>query len=764
MKPIRLSWSNIHSYHGEHSIEFDGLRVVGVSGSNGSGKSTALVDIPTWICWGKTRAGADSIIAPGENHAWSEFIFELAGVRYRVKRQKDAKRSTLSFCSFDGGAWVPLDGPNMAETQQRIEKWTGLNYDLATRTVWSVQGEADKFSGDAPADRKGTLLHLLDADYWEEQAVKLRKQLQALTAEQTALVSRYELARLNADEAEGLRAKIIEIAAKVESAEAGLYSAQESLQAAQEARSALQAEHVGVEARRRELARLEAAVDDKRADESRLRLELITIGKQIAGAEGLTTSIAAAEIAETNAAAYEALRQQDDALLREAETLKTAAATAHREHKSACQALFDKIAAARREHNAAIARTEDKLDLLSEQAQVIEQVPCTEQRFWLLTTSEPPKGVDLAGACPLLAIAREARDLLPETEKLLATVKQHDPATEDEKKLATLEEEKPWGEAETRLANIPEDRLAVGYLPGDHEKARKLASTLPDLRKQQADLAGHVARKEETQKQLDALAKDLAKATTERDEAAEHPDLKRDWRRELSDAGDDVLVRETLVEVTRKEIAEAEKQRAVMQERLERAESAGKEAEALAGEIAEAKARAHRLTLLEESCGKKGLPQWIIEGALPQLQDAANDFLRELSDGRFAVSLVTQAPTKRGTTVETLDIVVSDADGPRPLETFSGGEKVRINLALRMGLTGLLSHRAGVRLQMAVWDEPSLGLDNEGVDALVQCVPVVAKRLDFLGIVFHDQRLKGRFEQEAKVWKDSIGSHLEVQA
>lgn len=771
MKPISLTVSDLHSYQGEHSMQFEGLRVVGISGPNGSAKSSFFSDAPLFAIFGATRAGRDSIIRHGAENARAEFVFELGGEVYRVIRQHGRKRSTLSFCRQIGDAWEPLDGASIPETQARIEKTTGLTYDLATRTVWSLQGEADRFAKDPPADRKGTLLHLLDADYWEEQAGKARRELASLAAENAALTSRHELKCMEAEEAEVARTRIAELEQEIARATESLTTAQKALQDAQETRGALQAEHVGVEARGRELARLEAAVDSTRDEMRIVQSDLQDVAKWLKGIDDLSTRISKAQAAEKTVTRQEGRRQRDEELRREAQRLESDARTAHREHKTACQALADKIDGAIREQHQKVGRAEEKVVGLAEQVKVMAQVPCADCD-WCPVLPEPLHDAwepqtddtrDLAGTCPLLKIAREAQALLPETRELARIARDAKPWADDEKNLRALEEQKPWEAAEARLAAIPDEGMAIGYDSATHLTAKRAAAELPDLRQQQGDCAGHKATQAATQKRLDALMLELGKASEARDKAAEDPDLERNWDAEIMAATRATLDAEGAVACERTAIAELGKDRAVTEDALARAEAAGTEAEALAGQIADAKSRAHRLEILEASCGKRGLPQWIIEEALPMLQEAANGFLAELSDGRFAVSLVTQAETKKGTIIETLDVVVSDSDGPRPLETFSGGEKVRINLALRMGLTALLSQRAGVRLRMSVLDEPSDGLSDEGIDALADCLGRIGKRLDFLGVVSHDTRLRDRFDQRIVVSRDENGwSQLEV--
>jgi exonuclease SbcC len=96
-----------------------------------------------------------------------------------------------------------------------------------------------------------------------------------------------------------------------------------------------------------------------------------------------------------------------------------------------------------------------------------------------------------------------------------------------------------------------------------------------------------------------------------------------------------------------------------------------------------------RFKQLERAFGKDGVPALLIEQALPQIEEKANEILDRLSSGGMAVRFVTQAAYKdkrRDDMKETLDIQISDASGTRDYEMYSGGEAFRVNFAIRLAL------------------------------------------------------------------------------
>ena len=99
----------------------------------------------------------------------------------------------------------------------------------------------------------------------------------------------------------------------------------------------------------------------------------------------------------------------------------------------------------------------------------------------------------------------------------------------------------------------------------------------------------------------------------------------------------------------------------------------------------------------------------MIERAVPQIQEIANDLLSKLTDNRMALKLeLREGRLDRLTGVpsEELDIRVSDEVGTRSYETFSGGEAFRIDFTLRIALSKLLASRSGAPLPCLLYTSP----------------------------------------------------------
>ncbi len=188
-----------------------------------------------------------------------------------------------------------------------------------------------------------------------------------------------------------------------------------------------------------------------------------------------------------------------------------------------------------------------------------------------------------------------------------------------------------------------------------------------------------------------------------------------------------------------------QQQRGVIEERLRGAEQAGREAEELRAALREGERRLQVLKVLAQAYGKSGIPALLIEQAVPDLEAVANDVLSVLSDGRMSLALRCQKETKAKTIQETLDIVIEDERGERSYENFSGGEAMRVDLALRIALSVLLASRAGARCELLVLDEAAAPLDAQGRAQFVECLQRVAERFATILVITHVEELKDLF-------------------
>jgi exonuclease SbcC len=168
---------------------------------------------------------------------------------------------------------------------------------------------------------------------------------------------------------------------------------------------------------------------------------------------------------------------------------------------------------------------------------------------------------------------------------------------------------------------------------------------------------------------------------------------------------------------------------------------------------------------LAKAFGKNGLQTLMIENVLPQLEAQTNQILARLTGNQLHVQFLTQRAGK-GTKkrqqklIDTLDIIISDARGSRPYETYSGGEAFRINFSIRLALARLLAQRAGTALQMLIVDEGFGTQDAEGCDRLIAAINAIAPDFACILTVTHMPQFKEAFQHRIEVRKTEEGSRL----
>jgi DNA repair protein SbcC/Rad50 len=175
---------------------------------------------------------------------------------------------------------------------------------------------------------------------------------------------------------------------------------------------------------------------------------------------------------------------------------------------------------------------------------------------------------------------------------------------------------------------------------------------------------------------------------------------------------------------------------------------------------------------LSKAFGKNGIQALVIENILPQLEAESNQILSKLSNNQFHVQFITQKATKASRTkkasvksakyIDTLDIVIGDANGTRSYETYSGGEAFRINFSIRLALAKLLSQRAGTPLQMLIVDEGFGTQDREGCDRLIAAINAISSDFACILTVTHMPQFREAFQTRIEVHKTAQGSQLQV--
>lgn len=143
----------------------------------------------------------------------------------------------------------------------------------------------------------------------------------------------------------------------------------------------------------------------------------------------------------------------------------------------------------------------------------------------------------------------------------------------------------------------------------------------------------------------------------------------------------------------------------------------------------------------------KGIPTMIIHTILDDLQLEANKVLEEIRPG-LALQFVIDDNDK-----DVLKIVYSVNGRQRKYGLLSGGQKMFVAFALRLGLSIVIQQRLNVKIGFLALDEVDQPFDQAGQDAFVEAVRHYQDRYKIF-VVTHNDRLKDKFSHAILVEND----------
>ena len=231
MKILKISFQNLNSLKGKHSIDLENgplgeAGIFAITGPTGAGKST-LLDAITLALFGKaaryeTEANPGEMMTRGTGECSAEVLFECSQGRYTAKwnrarahrnpegKLQNPKREIAKAPSGEADSGEIL-AEKVREADTLIESLTGLDYHRFLRSVLLAQGRFKEFL-DANDNERGDLLEKITGteiysqisqkafDFEREHAKKIEEA--ALKMGGVELKTEDELSALNEQKAE----------------------------------------------------------------------------------------------------------------------------------------------------------------------------------------------------------------------------------------------------------------------------------------------------------------------------------------------------------------------------------------------------------------------------------------------------------------------------------------------------------------------------------------------------------------------------------
>lgn len=723
MIPVRLKLSNFTSY-GENppELDFTKFKLAAISGLNGAGKSS-LLDAITWCVWGQSRAGdsSDALIHSGASNMFVEFEFELDGHNFTIKRLRSKKGGGQSSLEFWSGSTSSPQVHNLTEgtikaTQEKIIQALHLTFDTFTNSSYLRQGHADEFTTKGPTDRKRILTEILGLDHYDILEEKAKEKIKQIQTDLTLL--EYQLLDIEAELSRKDESKEKKILAekKISDVENDASKIEKELKDAQEAKASLIAASEQQNKLKQTLLSLQSELDD-----------ILTQGKSRAERiKKLEEELADLPIF--------------DEKLKELKVLE-------KEREEYLKALQKKLEL---ENQLTIVKSsvalkgQEKRNLEKKIIELKSHIKDLEKEFAKCPTCGQEIGKDKKQIVTS-DLRLKIKDLNAEGDNIKTTA--------EDTQILKLQKEIDAIRLDDK--NYKETLQKLGELQSLQERKEKLIAaqaTLESEKQVVLDLRLLFKNKKTQIEKLDMEVKKL-------------PDLADNLNNLI------ISVNKKAAELGSLRLEEKEArnllgQAAALISRVEQLEK-------VAVQKKDEKNRLHKEKQIYEELahafGKKGIQAMIIEAAIPEIEQEANQLLGRLTEDRMKVSLQTQRETKtklesgeKGI-VETLDIIISDEMGERIYENFSGGEQFRVNFSIRLAISKLLTRRAGSKLQFLIIDEGFGTQDAPGRARLVEVIDVIKDDFEKILVITHIEELKDEFPVRIEVSKNSEGSIFEMK-
>lgn len=716
MIPIRLTLSSFTSYGTEvPELDFSKFHMAAISGSNGAGKSS-LLDAITWSLWGSSRIGdsSDQLVRLGAQDMWVEFTFELDGHKFTVKRRRSLKHGGSTALELWSNSNNLTEGTIKA-TQQKIINLLHLTFETFINSSFLRQGHADEFTTKGPTDRKRILADILGLSHYDSLEEKSKE-------------------------------KIRETAAKLQLLEYQLLEVEAELSQKMERETKKKQAEDEVEKIEKEIKNLEKDLNMLRQEKEALSLANEQRNKLSQNLEQYKNEL-------------EEIKQQGIARKNKIDNLKKEIESLNIDEK-----LFANFSILQNDKELLEKTRQQRLELENQLTQISSGLHLKNQQLENLQSQIKELEDKLANITEATAKCPTCGQLVNDKHK-----KEIKKSLGDQKKQLEEKMKKIDTQNEQKLIKQLEEKISL--LKFDNDKYQEISNTLihlQNLQKQKERLIEIKATIETEEKVILELRFLFTNKKLQVDKLESEMNSLPDLSGKLQNVNQNLgQLENTLTDLRDKE----------------------KSARGLLGQVTELISRSKQLedlyqkkqqekSILQKdkeafeqlalAFGKKGIQAMIIETAIPEIEDEANKLLEKLTAGGMKVRFETQRETKikladgeKGI-IETLDIVISDELGERPYEMYSGGEAFRVNFAIRLALSKLLTRRAGAKLQFLVIDEGFGTQDQEGRTRIVEVLDTIKNDFEKILIITHLEELKEEFPVRIEVSKIGAGSTFEV--
>lgn len=693
MRPTTLTLDGFQGYRDPQEIDFSQVDRASITGRVGAGKSSML-DAINFALFGKVRVPTkDGVINTACDKATTELEFLERGGRYKVTRTLTRSGNAKAYLwrwDEDGYDWVTLgdqDG-RVGATDVAVRDLIGLTWEAFRASVIVEQGKSAGFAEASPSERYSLLSQIVGLDRYAHMTEAASEQRKAV------------------------RTAITQTQARIEE-QTALLSDAESVAATHRA---LSTEHHTLAAA---LDNLALAVGDaeKDADLARARLDLAQQQAHVATARASADQTLAQAERHANESAARVKSLTTATSLRDA---AVAALTDARDSKAHAEEVVHQRVREGEEARDALSAT------TAARARASEELATIGERLAGLTRH----GADGCFTCGQDLDDAQRAKVVGDLTARRATLEQEMRTLDEAIKSANAARERAVSAYKTATAEVTRAQQAIDSAARPVADAERAAEELPGAQRNAEEAVKTVAAARDARAALDTGdGPDLATAQNAWSTAQVRVNSARNSLAQAKDG-----------------LADGATRIAVLADRMERHDAAREAIASLNAALVEHRADEAGWTRLIDAYSPSGVPRMILDTAIADINIDLDVELSALSGGALTASLDTQRATKAGTMKSEITLTVVGQDGARVYESFSGGQRFLVDLALHLALTKTLARRNGSALDFLAIDEGWGAIEGEEREAVLRALHELASEHNALLLaITHVQEVADSF-------------------
>ena len=686
--------------HKDTTLDFNQDENLLIDGDSGGGKSAVFEGI-IWALYGQGRADNRSLIRRGCKRAEVTLVLyddrDNLATTYAIKRNitQGGKQGLQILVNAGGKTPHAHELTGLRELQTWIEtKFIGASYLLFVNSIAYLQGGAESFVAQNAARRKELLLEIVRAGDFEAFYEKTREVISSKEGQRTEAVAKSEAINRWLENAKTLVADKPRLTSLLERFKLDI---------------------VGFEEKKGEI--MKKLADKKGAeDQYKLALQVGVLAQQ-----GVDSAKKALDNCTQASTELETLVKLEPNLA---------------EVKKEADALDVKISASETLVLTHAQRGEERSKLLQRKPIMVNPLGAAESARLQIERIHALAKCPSGEACPhqkhsYESIARYEKEIKDSEKKaeedavaLLAWQKEYDalPAQEDLTAVVTT-----LNEMKGRRTILRTQQNEIEQKLSQRARLEKEVSNKPVYEKMYTDalvaLGDSIRKAEDLAKSIDkeaimSLETDLAMCESE---------LKLSRNKEAEVNGE-LMATETF-----------EKQMPQSQA----------EFDTLSKDILAKNEQVVKLQLLKDAFGSKGIRAIVIDYLLPNLEEKINWILSKMSDFRVHLDTQQEKADGEGNKEGLFITIINEMNEEMPFENYSGGEKLKIVVAISEALASL--QNVGFRL----FDEVFVGLDENSTESFALVMERLQEKFSQVLCISHLQQVKDMFDKRVIIVKNN---------